>query len=137
MALSLLRLDARDVPRRAGKTVEQGLRRGFVLDAKLLVVEPLAADLEQLRRERRRVRSLEPRFDRPVLDRLERLDLALALDDHADRDRLHAAGGQPAADLLPEQRRELIADQAIENPPRGLRLEQLLVDLGRVLQRLL
>ena len=38
---------------------------------------------------------LEQRFDGPVLDRLERADLALALDDEPQRDGLHAAGGQP------------------------------------------
>ena len=68
---------------------------------------------------------------------LERLDLALALADDAHRDRLHAAGRQPAAHLLPEQRADLVADQAVEDAARLLRLEQVLVELLRVLERLL
>ena len=38
---------------------------------------------------------LEQRLDGPVLDRLERADLPLALDDQPQRDGLHAAGGEP------------------------------------------
>jgi len=40
----------------------------------------------------------------PVLARHEGLDLQLALDDHPERGRLHAAGGKTGADLLPQQR---------------------------------
>ena len=74
---------------------------------------------------------LEQRLDRPVLDRLERADLALALDDQSQRDRLHAAGGQSLLDGLPEHRARLVADEAIEHAPRLLRLDLLLVDLAR------
>ena len=51
---------------------------------------------------------------------LEALDLLLALHDEAKRRALHAARRQPAPDLLPQQRREIEADQVIERAPRLL-----------------
>ena len=63
-------------------------------------------------------------LDRPVFVRLERLDLLLALDDHAQRRRLHAAGRQPALHLAPQHRREVEADQVVERAPRLLGVDQ-------------
>ena len=54
----------------------------------------LPVDLVQLRGERLPV-LLERGRHRPVLHRLERADLALALHDQPERDRLHAAGREP------------------------------------------
>ena len=68
---------------------------------------------------------------------LERADFALALDDQAQRDGLDASGGESAADLVPEQRRNLVADQTVENAARLLRFNQVDVDGRRVLERLL
>jgi hypothetical protein len=73
--------------------------------------------------------------DRPVLARLEVLDLALALDHHPQRHALHAPGGQPAPDLAPEQRRDLVPNQAVEHAPRLLGIDQTLVQLARMLER--
>ena len=67
----------------------------------------------------------------------ERFDLVLAVDDHLHRHRLHAAGGEPAADLVPEQRRELVADQAVEHAPGLLGVDLVHVDLAGILDRLL
>jgi hypothetical protein len=61
--------------------------------------EWLAVDPDELGGERVAGGRREDRLDRPVLARGERLDLALALHDQTDRDRLHATGRQPAADL--------------------------------------
>ena len=79
--------------------------------------------------------ACEPRRDRPVLARNERVDLAFAVDDQLDRDRLHAPGREPAADFGPQQRRDLIADEPVENPPRLLRVDRGHVDLVRVVER--
>src|SRR6185503_2584745 len=76
------------------------------------------------------------RLDGPVLLGREGEDLALALADDAHGDGLHAPGGEPAAHLLPQERRELVADQAVEHATRLLRLEAVLVELPRVGERL-
>src|SRR2546426_1088222 len=51
----------------------------------------------------------------PVLLRLERLDLALAVDDEAERDRLDAAGGEAVPDLLPEERGHRVSDEPVDD----------------------
>jgi hypothetical protein len=70
----------------------------------------------------------------PVFHRHEGGDLPLALGDEPHRHRLHAAGGQPAADLVPEQRRELVAHQPVQHAPRLLGVHLVLVDLARILE---
>ena len=62
-------------------------------------------------------------------------DLALAIDDELDGDRLHAPRREAAAHLRPEQRRDLVADEAVENSPRLLRVDAVHVDVMRVLER--
>ena len=74
---------------------EDAVRFVGVVDLRLLAV-----DLVQLRDERLRA-LLQVGGHRPVLDRLERANLALALHDDAQRDRLHASGRQPLLDRLP------------------------------------
>ena len=59
----------------------------------------LAVDPDELGGERVAGGRREDRLDRPVLAGGEGVDLALALDDQTDRDRLDAAGRQAAADL--------------------------------------
>ena len=88
--------------------------------------------LEQPGVELRRHRAGEPRRDVPVLLGDERVDLALAIADQLQRDRLHAAGAQAAADLVPQQRADLVADQPVEDAARLLRVDHLLVDVRRV-----
>ena len=77
----------------------------------------------------------EPHVDAPVLDGNERSDLALALDDQPHRDGLHTAGRETGADLLPEQRRDAIADEAIEDAASLLRVVELEVDRARLAER--
>src|SRR6266851_2925639 len=50
----------------------------------------------------------------------------------AHGDRLNAPGREAAPDLLPEERRELVADEPIEHAPGLLRVHLLDVDLARV-----
>ena len=68
--------------------------------------------------------GVERRDDVPVLGRDERHALALALDDEPRRDRLHAPGGEPLHDLPPEHRRDLVAVETVEDPPRLLRVDE-------------
>ena len=68
---------------------------------------------------------------------MERLDLAFAFDDQAQRNGLHAPGGKTAADFIPEQRRDLIAHQAVEHAASLLRVDQVLIDGARMFERCL
>src|ERR1035438_2948226 len=67
-----------------------------------------------------------------VLD--ECADLALALHNHAQRHRLHAARGEAPPHLIPEQRRNLVAHQPVEHAAHLLRVHQVLVHLPGVLE---
>ncbi len=68
----------------------------------------------------------------PVLGGAEGDALALALDDEAGGDGLHASGGQPRHDLLPQDRRDLVAVEAVEDAAGLLGVDHALVQLARV-----
>ena len=74
-------------------------------------------------------------LDRPVLARSESVDLALALDHETHGDRLDAAGRQPRVDLPPQQRRQGVADETIEDAPRLLGVHEVVVDVARMSER--
>ena len=78
----------------------------------------------------------ETRRDVPVLLGHERLDLALAIADQLEGDRLHAPGAQAAPDLVPQDRADLVADQPIEHAARLLRIDHPHVDLAGMLDGL-
>ncbi len=59
-------------------------------------------------------------------------DLSLALHDEAHRDRLHAAGGQAAADLAGQQRAERVAHEPVDDAPRLLCVDEVHVDVPGV-----
>ena len=61
--------------------------------------------------------------------------LALALDDEPRRDRLDAPGGEARHDLLPEDGRDLVAVEPVEDAPRLLRVDEPGVDLARLAER--
>ena len=73
----------------------------------------------------------------PVLLRLEGLDLALAVDDEPERDGLDAARGEAVANLLPEERRHRVAHETVDDSPSLLRIDEVLVDVPRMLERFL
>ena len=60
---------------------------------------------------------------------MEGLDLALTIDDEAHRHGLNPPGGKTSLDLLPQERRQAIADQAIEDATRLLGIDLLEIDL--------
>ena len=128
--LPLLCRDGADDPVRLLQVGED--RVGFRLVANLDVRAIL---FQKTRIELRRHFRGEMRRDVPVLLGDEALDLAFAIDDQLQRNRLDAAGAQAAAHLVPEQRADLVADQPIEHASRLLRVDHLLVDGRRVLHR--
>ena len=64
--------------------------------------------------------------------RNEVFDGTFALDNHAHRDRLHAAGAKATANLLPKYGRELKSHQAVEYAPGLLGVDQVHVDVARI-----
>ena len=67
---------------------------------------------------------------------LEELDLALAVDDQAQRDRLDPAGRLGARQLAPQDRRQGEADQIIERAARPVGVDQILIEPARMRHRL-
>src|SRR4029077_15866636 len=93
----------------------------FVGEAELL--DLLTLEFDELER-----KSLRAVFafglERPVFLLREYTDLLLALADHAQSRALHAAGRQAAANLLPQQRRQIEADEVVEGATRLLGIHQ-------------
>ena len=136
MASLRLRLDVDDLELGAGQVKEDVVRALLRLDLWLLPVD-----------------AGQPRGERPLVARLLRLDphqevglglecvdLALALDEQTQSDRLHAPRRQRAVvravDVLPQQRRHLVADDPVEDAPRLLRVDKRHVDVARLRDRL-
>jgi hypothetical protein len=71
--------------------------------------------------------------DVPVLFGDEGVDLALAVDEEAEGHRLDAAGGEAEGELGPDQRRDVVADDAIEDAASALGVVEVVVELARVL----
>ena len=96
----------------------------------------IGSDPEEARSEHGRLLGVQIDVDGPVFLGDERADLAFALHDQPQRHGLHASGGKAAADFVPEQRRNLVAHQPIEHATRLLRIHQIHVDLGGLLEGL-
>jgi hypothetical protein len=71
-------------------------------------------------------------LDGPVLALDEGFDLDFALADQTQCRTLHPSGRESAPDLLPQQRREIEADQIVERPPCLLGVDEVIGDLARV-----
>src|SRR5207253_2028978 len=132
IAAALALLDALDCVAGIGE-------RGAVLVGSLTVMdlELVALLLDDLGAERVARVVGKRGLESPVLLRLERLDLALAVDDEPECDRLDAARGEAVADLLPKERRHRVADQPVDDPARLLRIHEVLINLPRMLERFL
>ena len=74
----------------------------------------------------------DPGFEVPERRLVEGPPLLLALDDEAHRDALDAAGAEAGADLLPQHRRQRVAEQPVEDAAPFLGLHQVGVDVPGV-----
>ena len=83
----------------------------------------------------RRLAEREESLDVPVVRRAEAHPGPLALDHQPGGHGLHAARRQPRHDLLPQHRADLVAVQPVEDAPGLLRIDQVGVDVPRVLHR--
>src|SRR5438034_236921 len=99
---------------------------------RLLVVEP-----DQLGAELWRERRAQVCLDAPVLDGNELRDLLFPLDHQPHRDALDPSRRESTANLLPEDGRDLVPDQPIQDAPRLLRVVEVAVELQRLLDRFL
>ena len=70
-------------------------------------------------------------MDGPVFLALELLDLDLAFDDEAQGGALYPAGGEAAANLAPQQGREVEAHQVVERAARLLGVDHVHGDVAR------
>ena len=132
---------------REGRLGPQGLlglarprrrRRAFPWIASTMAsaaASPLSSGLSPLKRTSSPEKAPRPlrksRLDAPVLLGEEGLDLLLAVADEPERHGLDAARREAVLDLLPEQGREVIADQAVEDAARLLGVDLGVVDLAR------
>ena len=126
-ALFLAALDLAHGKRLAGNRVHDRLRLLLVFQLHLAGLVAVVA-----RGELTAVRGLEQRLDRPVFLGHERADLVFAVHDQTGRDALHAARGQAALDLAPQEGRQLVAYDAVEDAARLLRVDQIDVNVARV-----
>ena len=81
--------------------------------------------------------GVKQRLESPILNRLETRNLAFALHNQAHSNGLHAASRESPANLVPQQWRNLIADQPVEHTARLLRVHEILVDVAGVLECIL
>ena len=70
---------------------------------------------------------------RPVFFRDKCSDLVLSIANRTGRYGLYTSGRQAALDIFPQERAEFIADNAIQDAPRLLRIHKLLIDGARML----
>jgi hypothetical protein len=96
----------------------------------------LSADLGQIGHEGGRLGPGQGGAQHPVFLGHEGQALLLAVHDELEGHGLHAPGGDAALDLLPQQRRDLVAHQPVEHAPGLLGVEEVLVQLTGVLQGL-
>ena len=81
--------------------------------------------LDELGFKRGRFSRAQKRMNGPVFPGDERANFLFALDDQPECDGLHAAGRKTAADLVPQERRDFVTHNAIENAPGLLRIHQI------------
>ncbi len=132
IALALFPRDLGDAVGRFLEVLADGHGVGLVGDLDLLAVLPGEAGGEDGGNA-----AVETRYDRPVLLGHEGLDLAVTLADQTQGHGLNPPGGKAAAHFVPEDGRDLVADQTVQNAPRLLRVHLLNVQFLGVLEGLL
>ena len=127
-ALFLAALDLAHDKRAAFHRVHHGLRLFLVFQLDLAGLVSVIAGGELAA-----VRGLQQRLDRPVFFGYERADLVFPVHNQTGRDALHAARGQAALDLAPQEGRQLVAYNAVEDAARLLCVDQIDVNISRML----
>ena len=97
--------------------------------------DPAAVDGVELAREHPGLlgrAGVEGALEVPVRREPERHPVALLVDDEPGRHRLHAAGRQAGHDLLPQHGADLVAVETVEDASRLLGLDEVHVELARV-----
>src|SRR5436190_22632718 len=74
-------------------------------------------------------------IDGPVFLLLERFDFALTFDNQSQRDGLNAPSGESTTNLVPQQRGDLVPNQAVKHATRLLSIDQVAIDLPGMLER--
>ncbi len=97
--------------------------------------EPLRADANERGHELPAF-ARDTRLEVPVAGLAERAALLFALDDEPDRDALHATGAQPRLHLLPQDGRQRVAVEPVQDAAALLRFDEVLVQLVRRRERL-
>ena len=95
----------------------------------------LPTDGVQARLKRRRVSHCHGSINRPVFLGLKRLNFLLTFANDTQSDGLHASGTQATLHLLPQERANLVAHQAIEQTARLLCRHLVRVNPAGLLQR--
>ena len=124
LAVFLLPLHLGDGPGPPGHRVDDRLSLCFTVQLHLFV---FSMELG-LKRPQVGGHPLQVSLNGPVLLGLEGANLHLPLHHQPGGYRLHPSGGQAPADLLPQQRGELVAHDAVQNAPGLLGVHQVLVD---------
>ena len=104
----------------------------ILLDRRRIGINRLPPISHELRRQRLLFLRLEIGKNLPIFDLLIRRNRLLAVDDEAQRHRLHAPRRQSSLYLLPQNRANLVTDEPIQNAPRLLAIVLVLVDLRRI-----
>ncbi|OQC25448.1 MAG: hypothetical protein BWX70_02469 [Verrucomicrobia bacterium ADurb.Bin070] len=116
----------------AFEVIQQRLGGLLAADRRLLAVHAGEPHRERIER---RLFAPHRCAHHPVRLDLKRLDLALALRNQTQRDRLHAPGAQPLLEAAPEHRAHHIAHDAVQHAARLLRIDALHVNGTRMLDR--
>ena len=115
---------------RFGQVCRVGAREHTTVAEVLATRDAKAIDSDELGAEGTRV---EQALDIPVRRRAERDPLTLAVDNEPRRDRLHPPGRQAGHDLLPQDRRDLVTVETVEDPTGLLRVDEILVEVAGLL----
>src|SRR5260370_15845896 len=94
----------------------------------------IALVVEEVGLEEGGLTGMQDGVNRPVLLRDERAYLHFALDDETQGSGLNALGGKSAANLVPENGRNFVADNAIEHPAGLLRVNEVGIHLPGMIE---
>ena len=97
----------------------------------------LAFYFPKLGLDRRRDAAFKDRLEQPVFFGHESLPFLFTLDDEAQGHGLDASGGDAAFDVFPEERGDLVSHEAVEHAAGLLGVEQVDVEVARMIQRLM